>query len=54
MTDAPELAAKGLAEAADLAVWRRARRQLFVPVDIIVLALSVACAAGLRIPEAVQ
>jgi Brp/Blh family beta-carotene 15,15'-monooxygenase len=55
MTDATELAdATDLADATELTVWRRARRELFVPVDIIVLALSVACAAGLRIPEALQ
>lgn len=35
-------------------VWRRARRQLFVPVDIAFLALAVACAAGLRVPQSIQ
>lgn len=43
-----------MTDATELAVWRLARRQLFVPVDIILLVLSVACAAGLRVPEPLQ
>ncbi len=41
-------------DAAELAVWRRARRQLFVPIDIALLILTVACAVGLRVPPSLQ
>ena len=43
-----------MTDATELAVWRRARRQLFVPVDIVLFVLAVAFAAGLRVPPALQ
>ncbi|MEY2847630.1 MAG: hypothetical protein RI885_295 [Actinomycetota bacterium] len=39
---------------ADRTVWQSARRRLFRPVDGLFLALTVACALGLRIPDALQ
>lgn len=38
----------------DRAVWLSARRRLFRPVDIVFAVLTIACAAGLRIPGALQ
>jgi Brp/Blh family beta-carotene 15,15'-monooxygenase len=43
-----------VSDVAELAVWRQARRQLFVPIDIALLILAVACAAGLRVPQTLQ
>lgn len=40
--------------ATELGVWRRARQQLFVPVDVILFGVAVAFAAGLRVPQEFQ
>ncbi|GAA4267694.1 Brp/Blh family beta-carotene 15,15'-dioxygenase [Frondihabitans peucedani] len=39
---------------ADRAVWVLARRRLFVPVDVVLVAITLVCAAGVPIPAAVQ